>query len=393
MFRSHSRFKTTISGVLAIVVVTSCMAQERPNPAGAGPPKPSPELWKLLADWAAGSASIKTLSGEHERHVYDDTFFVEKVSNGKFFYEGPDKGRIDITDVQITQDMIRRRDDPKAKVERTPEGKPYDLKSDDNAKWICDGTRIFEIDDIQKQARIVNLPPTLRGANIMNSPLPFLFGLPPEDALARFNMTLVEDGRPQHNYVLLSALPRLRQDADNWSSAQIYLDTNTFLPIAVKLVDPPKTKRTVYKFKDAKVNDNGLIKWITQQKPFEPNLRGYQIQVIQPDAANDGDGQESQAKPVMNQNMVQAAGPVVPDVVGKPHHIAEEILLKAGIGKANIRKFKGQPAPRANLKFIVSKQKPEPGTPLSNGQEIHLLIFTEPAAGKAAIQPTNGVKR
>ena len=85
---------------------------------------------------------------------------------------------------------------------------------------------------------------------------------------------------------------------------------------------------------------------------------------------------------------------VVPDVVGQPHHIAEEMLLAAGVDQKNIRKFKGQPAPRDNLKFIVSKQKPEPGTPLAEAAEVHLLIFVEPAVpGPAAIQPTNGIQR
>ncbi|MEZ6132169.1 MAG: PASTA domain-containing protein [Planctomycetaceae bacterium] len=390
MFRLHFGFTATISCLLTVAISASASAQNQPeNGPAPAQAEPSPELWKLLSDWAAGSAAIKTLSGEHERHVYDDTFHVEKVSNGKFFYEGPDKGRIDITDVQITPDMINRRNTPGAKVERSPDGKPYELKSDDNAKWICDGSKIFEIDDAQKQARVVNLPPTLRGANIMNSPLPFLFGLPPRDALARFNMTLVQDARPQHEYVLLSALPRLRQDADNWSSAEIFLDTRTFLPLAVRLVDPPKTKRTTYKFKDTKINDKSLINWILREKPFEPNLRGYQIQVIQPDTEKTGND-VAQNKP---------SQPVVPDVVGKPHHVAEQMLLEAGVGKENIRKFKGQPAPRPNLKFIVSKQNPEPGTPLAAGMEVQLLIFIEPAApggagpGAAAIRPTSGTKQ
>lgn len=395
MFRSTHYFAITVAGLMMLSTVVPTPARGQNNPGTAevapGPQKPSRELWQLLTDWANGSASIKTLSGKHERHVYDDTFFVEKISNGEFFYEGPDKGRIDILEVQISEPMIARRNEPGARVERTPAGKPYELKTDDSTRWICDGTRVFEIDERQKQARVVNLPPTLRGQNIMNSPLPFLFGLPPEKALERFNMTLVEDARPENNYVRLSATPRLRQDADNWSSAEIFLDTQSFLPIAVKLVDPPKTKRTVYKFIDPKVNQNALMKIILNNKPFEPNLRGYQVQVIQPADGTEAPKPDIAANaPQMNQNAARPAAPVVPNVVGKAHNVAEQMLLDAGVSKDKIRKFKGGPAPRPDLKFLVSKQKPEPGTPLEANSEIHLLIFTEAQTAEA---PGTGANR
>ncbi|HAD58541.1 MAG TPA: hypothetical protein DCG12_04810, partial [Planctomycetaceae bacterium] len=68
------------------------------------------------------------------------------------------------------------------KVRRGEKGQPYELISDIPQRWICDGKQLISIDDKQKEAQIHLLPPEMRGDNIMNSPLPFLFGLPPEKA-------------------------------------------------------------------------------------------------------------------------------------------------------------------------------------------------------------------
>ena len=403
MFRLTFSFTAT-SFILLLLAGGAAPREARAQPQGARQgaaqqaQQVSPELWRLLSDWAKGSAAITTLHGKHERHVYDDAFFVEKVSNGEFWYEGPDKGRIDISAVEITKDMVQRRNDPNAKVERKPRakdapkgepGQPYELRSDEPRRWICDGTKVFDIDDPRKEARIVNLPPNLRGQNIMNSPLPFLFGLPPEKALERFNMKIEDDARPQHDYVLLTATPRLRQDAENWKAAQIYLNTKDFIPMAVKLIDPAGTKRTVYKFIGTEKNKKGFLeRFLRGRGPWDPDLRGFQINVIEPGENAEIAGQNGGIKQRVN----PPAAPVVPDVVGKAHGVAEQMLIAAGVQKQNIRKYKGDPAPRANLKFLVSAQKPKAGTRLDPKAEIHLLIFTEPVQGANIVQPTNAAK-
>ena len=139
------------------------------EPTAPGQPT-SPELWKLLDDWAKGSSGIQKLSGEHERHVYDGAFEIEKVSNGKFWYEFPDKGRIDVNPIKITNAMIADRSKPDAKVEKKKNGQPYELKTDDAERWLCDGEKLYDINDAQKSAKVAHLPPELRGQNIMNSP-------------------------------------------------------------------------------------------------------------------------------------------------------------------------------------------------------------------------------
>jgi hypothetical protein len=69
----------------------------------------SPELERLLTDWAASSEKIHRLEGDHLRRVYDLVYEVEKLSQGRFYYETPDKGRINITPVEITKKMLEQR--------------------------------------------------------------------------------------------------------------------------------------------------------------------------------------------------------------------------------------------------------------------------------------------
>jgi len=355
----------------------------RANPDAAGNAKQqvSPELWQLLNDWAKGSGGITSLYGQHERHVYDTAFEIEKVSNGKFWYESPDKGRIDVAAIKITPKMLEERTAPDAKVERKQNGMPYELKSDDSERWLCDGEKVYDINDAQKSAKIAHLPPELRGLNIMNSPLPFLFGMPADKAVGRYNMRIEKDYRPDYNVVLLSAEPRWRQDKENWKSAQIYLDTKTFLPSAVKLVDAAGTRRTVYKFSDMKVGQRIVDMF---KDPWNPRIEGYQIHVIQP-------GQDSSEQPVGNQPIARQVLPVFPNVVGKSHIVAEEMLISAGVPKENISKQNAGPAPRVELTYLVRGQDPVANTPLNRSDKVVLQIFDKPQQA-ANVNPAGGTQ-
>lgn len=338
------------------------------NQPAAPQPKVTKELWQLLSDWADASTNIKKLHGKHVRRAYDHTFRIEKISQGEFWYEGPDKGRIDVQPVKITQKMLDARQQPDAKVERDPGGKPYELKSDLPERWICDGEKVYDIDDTQKEAHVVLLPPEIRGENIMNSPLPFLFGMPPEKAVQRFTMKILTDYRPNYNVVLLEAIPRLQKDAENWSSAKILLDTRTFLPQGVKLTNPAGTKDTRYTFQNMEVNANGIFDRF-RKSPWDPDLdNSYKVNVIGKDQA------------------AAAGGLVMPNVVGQAHDVATNMLLQAGVKRENIKKFSAGAAPQRNLVYKVREQKPEAGKQVSASDSIYLRIFDDPARAAKTTQ-------
>lgn len=385
------RFSICFSATLLILSSTVAYGQQRGSSGQARPaagdanaqPQISPELFKLLSDWSRSSSRIQYLTGTHERHVYNLAFQTETISEGTFGYQSPDKGKIEMTPVKITRQLLDARNQPGARVQRKVEangkpGAPFDLKETNAERWMCDGEKVYDIDDSKKEARVVQLPPDQRGENIMNTPLPFLFGMPPNKAIKRFNMEIVKDYRPDgQSFVALSVTPRTRQDKDNWCLAQVILNTETFLPQAVKLTDPAKTKRTLYKFTEMKT---GAPSWIiTKLKdPWDPKIRGYKQQLIQTTQAQDV------AKP---------AGPVVPSFVGLAHNIAEQKLLAAGVPKANIVKEPSGPAPRADMKFRVSSQLPRAGAAFKPTDKFLLKIYTEPRPAAAAQQNNGRVRQ
>lgn len=374
------RFNTTTVVTTSFLVLVAFSASGRvltaQEPDGRQPaakPQVSRELWVLLGQWADGSKGVKKLHGKHQRRSYDYTFGIEKLATGEFWYEAPDKGRIDVVGVNITDAMLAQRK-AQTNVERTKDGKPFQLKSDDPESWICDGARVFDIDAPKKEARVVNLPPENRGQGIMNSPLPFLFGLPPQDAVKRFAMTIKQDFRPTHDLVWIEATPLTRGDAQNWSKADVMLNTETWLPKDVKLVNPAGTKATHYAFQDMEVNKNGLIEKLLGKNPWDPKLpRDYKIHVIQP----------GQDQPAPSAKEKEPGLATVPNVIGMPHDVATKLLLSVGIPAESISKIDGGPAPKQTDTYHVRAQDPKGGTPLNGVKAFKMVIYNKPQAAAA----------
>ncbi len=381
MLRFSNKIAVTSSLLVLAAMSAMCTALPAQQPANPQPPRqPSPELWQLLSQWADGSKNVTKLHGKHQRRSYDNTFGIEKLATGEFWYEAPDKGRIDVVGVEITAKMVEARNQPDAQVQRTKDGKPYQLQTDAAQRWICDGTKVFDIDDPKKTAHVVNLPPENRGKGIMNSPLPFLFGLPPQDAVKRFDLTIHKDYRPAHKLVWIKATPRTRGDAQNWSAADVMLNTETWLPKDVKLVNPAETKSTHYAFQDMEVNQVGLIHRLLGKDPWNPKLgRDYKIHVIQPD----------QEQPAAAKNPQGFAA--VPNVIGMPHNKATQLLLTMGIQKEQIKLQRGGPAPQPKDMYHVRDQNPKSGVPLNNVKTFTLVVYEAPVAAGAAAKPANRV--
>jgi TIGR03009 family protein len=342
----------------------------------------TPALEQLLEHWANASSKIKRLEGTHLRRVYDSVFEVERLSEGHFYYEHPDKGRIDVTPTAITQKMIADRNAPDARVRRKQDGKPYDLVPGKPEKWVCDGIRVFEIDEDKKSAQVAQLPPNMQGASIMDSPLPFLFGMPPEKAKERFHLSFSRPFNPQAGFAYISALPRREQDAASWSKADVILDLKTFLPLAIQLADPPGTGVTVYRFSDLQVNKSKWIKppsmWFV--KIFQPDLRDYNVVAIDPGqpvkTANREDGRNNPQPAAPRQKLP----PVVKNYVGQPYEDAVRDLEQMGLQKARkqILIVRGSVASRQQDVFKVQQQSPPAGTPITADTVVTLKLWLKP---------------
>lgn len=372
-------------------------AAQRPVTAVSEPV--SAALNQLLTDWSASSDRIEQLHGKHQRRVYDLAFQTERISQGEFGYAKPDKGRITMTPMKITKELLASRNRPDARVERKQDGTPFDLRPDNAERWLCDGERVYDIDEEAKEARIAQLPPEQRGKNIMNTPLPFLFGMPPRQAIKRFRIKIVKDFRPQQQYVALQIEPRTMADKRSWILAQVMLDTKSYLPRSVRLTDPAKTKETTYTFYDMTTRANLMAIW---SDPWDPKLKNYKLQIVHPTEGQVADGTGNPAGAALRPGSAQtgsgqpgglrqppgrATTKVFPNLKHVAHDKAEQTLIAAGIPKANIKKKQAGPAPQANLIYRVSAQYPAAGKPLDTRAEVVLMIYTAPSTARGAAKP------
>lgn len=346
--------------------------------AGAGQPTAlppiSPELNKILVDWSFASAKIDKLWGNHHRFVYDQVFGVEKRAEGKFYYESPSKGRIDLESAKIPNGAVSQKKDPKT-------GKPYQLKGERPEIWICNGKEIWQVQPQIKQIEIMPIPKEHQGRNIMDGPLPFLFGMPPEKARRRFNMKLLQQNQ---NHAWIAVTPRLKVDAANWQRATVILDKKKYLPAGVQLIDPSGNLETTYTFKEFKVNHEcvpNLIKRILKPgdtNPFRPTFAGYARKVHQPGqqvrvAENNA---QPRRNPVQQQPNKLPANPkarplAVPSVAGLPWPQAKAKLEDFGF---QVKMQIGKAAEQPQLIHAVYDQKPAARQPATEGQVVTFTI-------------------
>lgn len=233
--------------------------QQQPlGPAAVGPARQAepprqvdPRVTAILNLWEKNTAQITRMSGTFSRMTYDDVFGVEKRSTGQFMYETPDKGRIDFFAVKLPNGAINE-------GKQTSRNIDYKIVTDDPQRWVCTGTQVLIIDDSAKSVQQVDIPPQYQGQNIVDGPLPFLFGIKAQKALQRYQLDI--GARHSEQIYHLVAKPLLRQDAQEWSVAEVMLNPQSFLPQAIRTFDPAGTKETVYVFSgDQKVNPRWLF--------------------------------------------------------------------------------------------------------------------------------------
>jgi TIGR03009 family protein len=219
-----------------------------------------PELENVLKLWEERSSKIEKLQGEFYKISYNGVFLTEKHSVGKFYYESPDKGFYNV------------------------EGKKTGLKGQEGWKaepgpderWLCDGKIIYAIKDSDKSYEKHEIPPQQRGKNIMDGPLPFLFGMKAEEAKKRYTLRLVKQ---EKGTIWIEAIPRRPQDAANWKKATVIIDAKTFLPKAVRLEEPGEKASTVHNFGNlTQPGKGGILRSLFPHDPLKLDIpKNYRL--------------------------------------------------------------------------------------------------------------------
>mgnify|MGYP003663198501 CR=1 FL=1 len=354
-------FGTAITA-LFFVAALPALAQE----AAPADPK-AVELDQILGEWHKKSLQITRLEGEHVRIIYDYVFEVAFRAEGKFYYEAPDKGRIDLVPDKQGDGQKFAKINPSNNTKVTLTARP-----DDPERWICDGKQVLVIDEVQKSAQQYPLPAEARGNNIMDGPLPFLFGMPPEKAKQRYTMTLLQANAKDIDIIVY---PKWKQDIANYKWARIRIERETMLPMAVQMLDPAGSRETVYTF--PRIAKNPKQGWLPnffwkEKDVFQPDLSKYSIQAAE---VTPGElaGKQPAAVPGQRQ--------LVPSVIGYDFNQAKELLEKSGY---KVKMLRGEPAKTEKLTYRVQSQTPVPKTAVENGSVVALTLYMP------AIQQTSG---
>lgn len=233
----------------------------------------SPELQQILEEWEIESAKIQRLAGKIHRYSYSKTFLTEQRALGKFLYEAPDKGVYELIPAKVTPG-----EDGSKKY-----GKQFKLAHDTGELWYCTGESLIKIDRTAKSYELIPIPESSRGKGIIETPLPFLFGMKADQARRRYLMTLLPETNAKQ--VWLKVVPRWQADAANYREAKLILDRTTYLPQAVQLLDATGELERVHLFRELSVNKKG---WF-EGDPFRPDLRGLS-RVLNAETATNREG-------------------------------------------------------------------------------------------------------
>ena len=201
--------------------------------------------------WQSHTEKIDHYRSNFERWQFDTVYgprnTFKTFSTGKVRFANPDKGLFKVEKVLTYQPASAQ---SKASYKEVP--------GTHGEFWVCDGKSIFEYDFLNERLIQQVLPAELQGKNIINGPLPFLFGCNAQDIMNRFWVRAIT---PQNveGEIWLEAYPKTIHDASNYQKVHIIIDNKDFLPKGMVIFDRSYEKgknhsRTVFNFKEREIN-------------------------------------------------------------------------------------------------------------------------------------------
>lgn len=203
---------------------------------------------QILQMWENESSKINTFNSRFELWEYDMVFgpgtSVPAIKSvGTLTYSKPDKGSFKIEET--------RRYQPKD-AQAQPQESDWVLQDKEvGAHWVCDGKAVYEYKHEKKQLVVQPLPPELQGKEIVNGPLPFLFGAKAAELNRRY---WIRSKQGDPSTIWLEAYPRTQADAAQYHHVEIMLDRKTMQPTAIKVHSPNNQSHSVYMFDKPTVN-------------------------------------------------------------------------------------------------------------------------------------------
>ena len=219
-----------------------------------GFPLPADEqqyIEQVLDFWQQTSDKVKHYKCDFLRYDYDTEFvnirdprtnqlYAHHQATGEIRFAAPDKARFETTKV------FKFTGAPK---EQGGNAIYEPLKGHSmwgrtiNECWVCTGQSVFSFDFEQKARHEEKIPPRLQG-NVVESPLPFLFGAKKDDVMKRYWVRYIPkyetDAQEKliKNEIWLDIYPKRINDAQNYSKVELILSADDFMPLAIHMYAP-----------------------------------------------------------------------------------------------------------------------------------------------------------
>ena len=146
---------------------------------------------------------MKTLECRFMRWHYDNFAAPANVpaskAEGIIKYAAPDKGLF-----RAEQLVFYAGADPQSK---NPIFKPQPNQFGEY--WVCNGTELIEFDRSKQECTIQQLPENMRGKNIVNGPLPFVFNLDAKQIQQKYWVRQVASPNP--GIIVVEAWPKVQE--------------------------------------------------------------------------------------------------------------------------------------------------------------------------------------
>ncbi|MEM8668230.1 MAG: TIGR03009 domain-containing protein [Planctomycetota bacterium] len=222
------------------------------------------QLTQVLTAWEAQTKSTKTLDCKFTRWHYDLFMAPAGIhanrADGVIKYAAPDKGLFRVDSLVFFSGLQNGK--PQFKVQPDQVGE----------HWVCNGKQLIQFDGVNKQCKIIELPPEMQGQEIINSPLPFVFNLDAQKIQERYWVRLRQPPKNAQGIVLVEAHPKRQEDRAQYKFVQVALDQKTMLPRALLMYAPNFHPKNAVKYDHYEFTDLGRNKTLASIMNFMNNF-------------------------------------------------------------------------------------------------------------------------
>lgn len=211
-------------------------------------------LEQLLAKWETESQGTKLLSCDFTRWHYDLGAAPAGVhatwAQGTIKYAAPDKGLFRVDALKFYKGM------KEGKAQYEADTKQF------GEYWVCNGAELLEFDRAKEECIIQVLPEAMRGKQILESPLPFVFNLDATKIHDRYWVREVQPPQGKTGVYLIEAWPKRQEDRSQYRFVQIVISAQTFMPDALIMYAPnfhPQNAPIWDHYEFTAVSRNGVI--------------------------------------------------------------------------------------------------------------------------------------